>query len=82
MAKMSRGRLRARVVILQRRIAESYQELAKLQELCDHPKDALTEKYDSNTGNYDPSADAYWVDRHCGECDKRWRRYSDEEGYR
>ena len=26
----------------------------------------------SNTGNYDPSADSYWYDCTCPDCDKFW----------
>lgn len=42
----------------------------QLQEACKHP--GVVEKYCGNSGNYDPSADSYWIDYHCPDCDKRW----------
>lgn len=41
-----------------------------LQEQCTHTN--VTKKYSGSTGNYDPSADSYWIDWHCPDCDKRW----------
>ena len=43
----------------------------KLQLICTHLN--VEKKYDSNTGNYDPSADSYWIDFFCPDCRKRWR---------
>ncbi len=43
-----------------------------LQALCIHPLHAVQVHHDSNTGNYDPSADSYWTDHKCCLCDKRW----------
>lgn len=53
-------------------IAEATAELERIQKECTHPKEGLDETARSNTGNYDPSADCYWVDFHCTLCDKRW----------
>lgn len=47
-------------------------KIAKIQDKCNHPKEATTKKHGSNTGNYDPSADCYWTDFHCKLCDKQW----------
>lgn len=52
-------------------------QLAELQEICNHPD--VTKKYGGNTGNYDPSADSYWIDWHCPDCDKRWTTDQDRE---
>ena len=41
-----------------------------LQQSCEHPN--KSSKYGSNTGNYDPSADCYWIDHVCTDCGKRW----------
>lgn len=40
--------------------------------VCDHPAETLERKNGSNTGNYDPMADRYWIDWRCGVCEKRW----------
>ena len=45
-----------------------------LQDQCTHPKEALWEKYQSNTGNYDPTCDCYWIEYRCGICDKFWTK--------
>lgn len=46
-------------------------KLVDLQAECKHSN--VTKKYGANTGNYDPSADCYWIDWHCPDCDKRWQ---------
>lgn len=43
-----------------------------LQDNCKHPADRLSKIYKSNTGNYDPYEDCYWVEYTCGDCDKWW----------
>jgi hypothetical protein len=45
-------------------------ELANLQAACTHPN--VEKEYKSNTGNYDPSADHYWIEFRCPDCRKRW----------
>jgi len=45
-------------------------ELSKLQLVCSHPN--AKKEYRSNTGNYDPSADSYWIDFQCPDCRKKW----------
>jgi hypothetical protein len=45
-------------------------ELAKLQSTCKHPN--IEKKYKSNTGNYDPTADSYWIEFKCPDCRARW----------
>lgn len=61
------------VLDLQKQIAELTLKIRQIQEECSHPKIAVTKKPGSNTGNYDPSADSYWMDCHCLLCDKTWR---------
>lgn len=51
-------------------LAELNAELEGLQKLCTHP--CVTKKYRSNTGNYDPSADCYWIEWSCPDCGKYW----------
>lgn len=41
-----------------------------LQSTCKHP--AVTKKYQGSSGNYDPSADCYWIEFKCPDCGKRW----------
>lgn len=47
------------------------EELYELQTICTHPD--VIKEYKGNTGNYDPSADSYWIDWHCPDCRKAWR---------
>lgn len=54
----------------QLRIAQYRRIIEREQEQCDHAYASRTPK--SNTGNYDPSADAYWYDCYCPVCCKRW----------
>lgn len=53
------------------------EELYELQTLCTHTN--VTKKYGGNTGNYDPSADSYWIDWNCLDCGKRWTTDQDRE---
>ena len=48
------------------------EQLIALQDTCRHEN--VEKKYRSNTGNYDPTADCYWIDFHCPDCEKRWSR--------
>lgn len=41
-----------------------------LQEICNHPN--VDKKYKGNSGNYDPSADSYWIEYRCPDCGKFW----------
>lgn len=53
-------------------IKKLQEERLAIQEQCCHPSLVLEKIYKSNAGNYDPSCDCYWIDYHCGLCDKRW----------
>jgi len=55
---------------IDRREEKLAKELAKLQAACQHPN--VTKKYEGNTGNYDPTADSYWITFNCPDCRKRW----------
>ena len=59
------------------KIAKLNEQLVELRTLCSHPD--LTKKYGGNTGNYDPSADSYWIDWACPDCGKRWSTDQDRE---
>lgn len=58
---------------LQTEIRERNRQLLAIQEQCNHPPAARKTEAGSNTGNYDPTADEYWYDHHCGLCGKFWR---------
>jgi hypothetical protein len=84
------------IVKLEKQIAEKRQtaefvkinqEINNLQKIINNIKDSCPhknniKKYDGNSGNYDPSADIYWVDIECLDCGKRLHFYDHEEGYR
>lgn len=62
-----------------------YKRLTKLvEDTCVHPKETLEVKYESDTGNYSPSDDSYWVNIYCPVCKCYWRADSkdDNEVYR
>lgn len=46
-------------------------KIEAFQEKCKHVR--VEKKHGANTGNYDPSADCYWTDFKCLDCNKRWR---------
>ena len=53
-------------------LAEIVREMRdKMQGNCLHPD--VDKKYCGSTGNYDPSADGYWIDWSCPDCGKFWR---------
>jgi len=54
------------------------QELEAFKESCSHPEMHLSKEYGSNTGNYDPTSDSYWINYSCECCGKRWTEYDEE----
>lgn len=69
---MTQEEIRNKWNSIDRREEKLAKELAKLQTTCTHP--VVEKTYRSNTGNYDPTADSYWIDFHCPDCRKRWRK--------
>lgn len=63
-----------------RQINELKEELSKHQSKCQHTKGTF--EYGSNTGNWCPDDDVYWITAECEICKKRWRSYSEEKEYR
>lgn len=57
---------------LEAEIEERHELIAHLRSLCEHQLEHLKIEHDSNTGNYDPSADCYWTNIRCQDCGKRW----------
>jgi hypothetical protein len=48
-------------------------ELLEHQEKCKHKN--VEQECGSNTGNFDPSSDCYWVIYNCPVCLKNWAEY-------
>jgi hypothetical protein len=59
------------MAVLRKRVSLISKSIEKLRAICQHPN--ATKKHGSNTGNYDPSADIYWIDVHCPDCGKIWQ---------
>lgn len=64
---------------IQRRLAtieknQEKWELAEkeLQDLCLHLN--VSKKYQGSSGNYDPTADSYWIEFRCPDCKKFWTK--------
>ena len=55
---------------IQREIDELHDELKKHQDKCKHTN--VEKTYGASTGNYDPSADRYWIHFYCPTCLKNW----------
>lgn len=63
-----------------RKRADEIERMAR--DICLHPKQSLVIKYGSDTGNYDPSSDCYWVNVYCPLCKSGWRFEGDQTAYR
>ena len=55
---------------LQALMNQCEKDLTELRAECPHVNHSKTPH--SNSGNYDPSADAYWYACECFDCGKRW----------
>lgn len=47
-------------------------KILAIRSKCKHPKRFRTATYKSDTGNYDPSQDFYWIENTCEICGKFW----------
>lgn len=67
---------------LNKQIEKLEKKVSVHQSSCDHKNCKI--KYGSNTGNYDPSADCYWITADCLDCGKYMNFDSDrdKENYR
>ncbi len=54
------------VAKLRKKIQALNTKIADIRDSCPHTK--VKTEYGSNTGNYDPGADCYWIDVDCLEC--------------
>lgn len=57
---------------LKLQIKELNRRVEQIQTKCSHPEEAVIKVHKSNTGNYDPSCDSYWIEFDCGLCLKHW----------
>ncbi len=63
-------KISTRYARLAAKLEKVYADIASLQKECTHPN--VKKEYKSNTGNYDPSCDSYWIDYRCPDCNKYW----------
>lgn len=67
---MTQSEIQSAYLILRGRRETINREIAEVQTLCKHP--SASEEAGASAGNYDPSADRYWVNHECSDCGKRW----------
>lgn len=70
--RVENERIRSRVESLIASRDELSNQLNEIRNLCKHPKDMLTVKNNSNTGNWCPSDDSYWKECKCNVCGHYW----------
>ncbi len=66
------------IIRLQKLIAKHYKKIKDLRDSCPHIN--FESSYGSNDGNYDPSADRYWVNFKCLDCGQTKMFDSEENG--
>lgn len=68
---MTPKQVQRRLRTIQKGITSWYDKLGDLRtKHCEHPD--VTKKYEGSTGNYDPSADSYWIRWRCPDCEHTW----------
>jgi hypothetical protein len=55
---------------LKEQLAHVTNQIEELNSTCTHPN--VDKKHRGDTGNYDPSADSYWIEYKCPDCGKFW----------
>lgn len=55
---------------LKEQLAHVTKQIEELNSTCTHPD--VDKKYRGDTGNYDPSANSYWIEYKCPDCGKFW----------
>jgi hypothetical protein len=58
--------MQTRVEEISREISKLERELYEIRKACPHEN--FKSEYKANTGNYDPSADCYWLNVKCLDC--------------
>lgn len=69
--KMTQKEIGAKYDSIIQKINSLEEEIFTLQSECEHPH--VIKEYKADVGNYDPSADSYWIDWKCPDCRKWWR---------
>lgn len=69
-SNMTPKQVKRKRITIQNKMIKLNEHLAELQILCQHPN--VEKTYKGNTGNYDPSADSYWIEWKCPDCKKYW----------
>lgn len=64
-----------RIRLIDKQISGLLEIKKELQKNCTHPKELLEIKSGGSSGNYDPSADLYWKDYSCNNCQQKWTIY-------
>jgi len=62
------------ILDINKQIANLQKRKDKIQAKCPHVN--AVKNYDSNTGNFDPNDDQYWVCFNCLDCEKQWTKHS------
>lgn len=73
--KQLNKQLADKTVKFEQSVASLKQQIHDLKAACTHTR--FVYKYGSNTGNYDPSADCYWIDIACLDCGMKKSYYDD-----
>lgn len=67
---MTPKQIQSKYATIKRRESGLHNQLIELQSICAH--DNVDKKYKGNSGNYDPTCDAYWIEWKCPDCGKYW----------
>lgn len=67
---MTPDEIRKQAELIDKKEELLFRKRVKLQSICGHI--SLHKKFQLSTGNYDPTADCYWIDYYCPDCAKRW----------
>lgn len=70
MTKMTPAQVRRRLKTIQKHQNKWKLAEKELQDSCPHGN--VDEKYKGNSGNYDSSANSYWIEYCCLDCGKFW----------
>jgi hypothetical protein len=71
--------IKSRIDTINKKIGKLYLQKQAIIAECTHTN--LTGEYKSNTGNWCPSDDSYWIDVTCDDCGKWWMIDSKEDDH-
>jgi hypothetical protein len=67
---MTPAQIRRRLATIEKHQNKWADAEKELRKVCNHP--AADKKYCGTSGNYDPTADSYWIEYRCPDCGKFW----------